>query len=163
MRKLRTYLFLTYQEVNMAKVIKRLPSIPAERTLAVIAGRWKASILYYLFDGPKRLSDLKRLAPRASQKVLIEQLRELEEHGVVHREVFAKVPSRVDYTVTELGLTLQPLISTLCDWGRRHASALDELNLVDNCMSKERPQDGAASSQEVQRREPVGLRDARGP
>jgi DNA-binding HxlR family transcriptional regulator len=112
----------------MAKVIKRLPTIPAERTLKVISGRWKASILYHLFNGPKRLSDLRRLAPAASQKVLVEQLREMEQHGVVHREVFRQVPARVDYTVTELGRSLQPVIMVLCEWGRRHAA---ELSCVD--------------------------------
>lgn len=108
----------------MAKVIKRLPTIPGERTLKVISGRWKASILYHLFSGPKRLSDLCRLAPAASQKVLIEQLREMEQHGVVHREVFQQVPARVEYTVTELGRSLQPVIMVLCEWGRRHAAEL---------------------------------------
>ncbi len=72
----------------MAAPMKRLPELPAERTLMVIAGRWKAVILYHLFDGPKRLSELKRLAPNASQKVLIQQLREMEEHGLIIREVF---------------------------------------------------------------------------
>ncbi len=72
----------------MAAPMKRLPELPAERTLKVIAGRWKAVILYHLFDGPKRLSELKRLAPNASQKVLIQQLREMEEHGLIIREVF---------------------------------------------------------------------------
>ncbi|MCK9193188.1 MAG: helix-turn-helix transcriptional regulator [Nevskia sp.] len=120
----------------MAKQTKRLPTIPAERTLKVISGRWKASILYHLFDGPKRLSELKRLAPDVSQKVLIEQLREMEEHGVVHREVFRQVPARVDYTVTPLGLSLRPVIMTLCEWGRRHASELKTLDAIEpNCAS----------------------------
>lgn len=119
----------------MPKLTKRLPTIPAERTLKVISGRWKASILYHLFDGPKRLSELKRLAPDVSQKVLIEQLREMEEHGVVHREVFRQVPARVDYTVTPLGLSLKPVILTLCEWGKRHAAELASLsdNEAEHC------------------------------
>ncbi len=70
---------------------KRLPELPAERALKVISGRWKAVILYHLFNGPKRLSELKRLAPGASQKVLIQQLREMEGHGLIHREIFRQV------------------------------------------------------------------------
>ena len=73
----------------MPDPIKQLPEIPAERTLKLLAGRWKASLLYHLFDGPRRLSELARSVPRANQKVLIEQLKELEEHGVIRRTVFA--------------------------------------------------------------------------
>jgi DNA-binding HxlR family transcriptional regulator len=119
--------------VTMADPIKRLPELPAERALKVIAGRWKAVILYHLFDGPKRLSDLKRLAPNASQKVLIQQLREMEAHGLVHREIFRQVPPRVDYTATRLGLSLEPVIMSLCDCGRRHAAALNELDRLNEC------------------------------
>lgn len=111
----------------MPPITKNLPVIPAERTLKVIGGRWKVFILYFLFEGPQRLSGLKRLVPHASQKVLVQQLRELEEHGIVHRKVFAEVPPRVEYTATKLGLSLQPIISSLCDWGKRHASQLREL------------------------------------
>ena len=116
----------------MADPIKQLPEIPAERTLKLLGGRWKASLLYHLFAGPKRLSELSRLITRANQKVLIEQLKELEEHGVVRREVFAEVPPRVEYSVTELGQTLQPVIAMLCEWGRRHARAL-AVELDDEC------------------------------
>jgi DNA-binding HxlR family transcriptional regulator len=118
----------------MAKPTKRLPELPAERALKVIAGRWKAVILYHLFAGPKRLSELKRLAPNASQKVLIQQLREMEEHGLVHREIFRQVPPRVDYSATRLGLSLKPLIMSLCDWGRRHAAELNELDRLAECV-----------------------------
>lgn len=116
----------------MPKLIKRLPSLPAERTLKVIGGRWKAVILYHLFEGPRRLSELRRLAPGASQKVLVEQLRELEDHGVVERQVFREVPPRVEYSVTELGRSLRPVIMTLCEWGNRHAAALDQLDELED-------------------------------
>jgi DNA-binding HxlR family transcriptional regulator len=118
----------------MADPMKRLPELPAERALKVIAGRWKAVILYHLFDGPKRLSELKRLAPNASQKVLIQQLREMEEHGLVHREIFRQVPPRVDYTATVLGRSLEPVIMSLCEWGRRRATELNELNRLAECL-----------------------------
>lgn len=112
----------------MASTTKNLPVLPVERALRVISGRWKAIILYYLLDGPKRLSQLKRLAPRVSQKVLIQQLREMEEHGIVHREVFREVPPRVEYTATTLGRSLEPIIMSLCEWGRRHAAESNELD-----------------------------------
>lgn len=106
-------------------IIKELPSIPAERTLKVLGGRWKVWVLYELFDGPRRLSELRRAIPSASPKMLVQQLRELEEHGIVRRQVFAEVPPRVVYTVTKLGRTLRPLLTALCDWGRRHATAVE--------------------------------------
>ena len=118
----------------MVDPMKRLPELPAERALKVIAGRWKAVILYHLFGGPKRLSELKRLAPNASQKVLIQQLREMEEHGLVNREIFRQVPPRVDYTATALGLSLEPVIMSLCEWGRRHATELNELGPLSECV-----------------------------
>ncbi|MBV8964090.1 MAG: helix-turn-helix transcriptional regulator [Hyphomicrobiales bacterium] len=118
----------------MANPMKRLPLLPAERALKVIAGRWKAVILYHLFDGPKRLSALKRLAPSVSQKVLIQQLREMEEHGLIHREIFRQVPPRVDYSATPLGLSLEPVIMSLCEWGRRHAAELDEQDRLIECV-----------------------------
>lgn len=101
---------------------KELPVVPAERAIRIIGGRWKVFVLYYLFTGTKRLSELRRLVPGVSQKVLVQQLRELEEHGLVQREVFAQVPPRVDYTATALGMSLQPIVASLCEWGRRHAA-----------------------------------------
>jgi DNA-binding HxlR family transcriptional regulator len=100
--------------------------LPAERALKVIAGRWKVVVLYHLFTGPKRLSELQRLLPSVSQKVLIHQLREMEEHRLVHREIFREVPPRVEYSATALGRSLEPVIVSLCDWGRRHAAELSD-------------------------------------
>ena len=85
--------------------VKRLPVLPIERALKAISGRWKAVMLYHLLGGPKRSSELKRLLPLITQKVLVQQLREMEEHGLVHREVFRQVPPRVDYSATPLGLS----------------------------------------------------------
>jgi len=129
----------------MAEATKRLPALPAERALKVISGRWKAILLYHLFDRPKRLSELKRLVPDISQKVLIQQLREMEEHGLVHREVFRQVPPRVDYSATPLGLSLEPVLLALCEWGQRHATALNELDRVADCVIRPRPARRAAA------------------
>ena len=124
-------------------ILKRLPPLRAERALKVISGRWKAIALYHLFSGPKRLSELNRLMPDVSQKVLIQQLRETQEHGLVHREIFRQVPPRVDYSATALGLSLQPVLLALCAWGQRHAKELNELDQLAECVikpiHKERP------------------------
>ncbi|PZR05126.1 MAG: transcriptional regulator [Archangium gephyra] len=108
----------------MARIRKALPHVPAERTLKVISGRWKVFILYYLRREPHRLSALRKIVPAVSTKVLVQQLRELEEHGIVKREVFAEVPPRVEYSLTRLGTTLGPLLDELCSWGKRHADAV---------------------------------------
>lgn len=118
----------------MAKPIKKLPVLPIERAIRTISGRWKAVILYHLLNGPKRLSELSKLIPSVSQKVLVQQLRELEEHGLVNRAVFRQVPPRVDYSATELGLSLEPVMLALCDWGQRHAVALDEIDRLVDCV-----------------------------
>lgn len=116
--------------------MKRLPALPAERALKVIAGRWKVLVLYHLADGPKRLSELQRLLPGISQKVLIQQLREMEVHGLVQRTVYAEVPARVDYAATPLGRSFEPVLQALCDWGRHHAAALDELDRLAACEAR---------------------------
>ncbi|WP_119273381.1 winged helix-turn-helix transcriptional regulator [Taklimakanibacter deserti] len=114
--------------------VKRLPVLPIERALKAISGRWKAVILYHLLGGPKRSSELKRLLPHITQKVLVQQLREMEEHGLVHREVFRQVPPRVDYSATPLGLSLEPVMLALCAWGQRHAAELNELDHIADCI-----------------------------
>jgi DNA-binding HxlR family transcriptional regulator len=132
----------------MGEPAKRLPFLPAERALKVISGRWKAIVLYHLFGGSRRLSELGRLLPQVTQKVLIQQLRELEEHGLVRREVFPQVPPKVEYSLTPLGLSLEPVLLALCDWGRRHAVEMNELDKIADCVSpaRTRPRRQAAKS-----------------
>ncbi|MBL8956200.1 MAG: helix-turn-helix transcriptional regulator [Myxococcaceae bacterium] len=120
-------------------IMKDLPLVPAERALKVIGGRWKVYVLYWLFEGPLRLSELRRKIPDVSQKVLVQQLREMESHGVVHREVFAEVPPRVVYSATTLGKSLEPLVDALCAWGKRHADALKGLDAPSVKARAERP------------------------
>lgn len=129
----------------MAHLTKRLPLLPAERALKVIAGRWKPIILYHLFDGALRLSELYRRMPAISQKVLIQQLREMEEHGIVHREIFRQVPPRVEYNATPLGLSLGPVLLALCEWGRRHARELNEIDRVIDCPAASTGHPGATA------------------
>ncbi|HLJ62771.1 MAG TPA: helix-turn-helix domain-containing protein [Stellaceae bacterium] len=140
----------------MKAPMKRLPLLPAERALKVIAGRWKAVILYHLFSGPKRLSELRRLAPQVSQKVLVQQLREMEEHGLVHREIYRQVPPRVDYSTTSLGLSLEPVIMSLCEWGRRHAAELNEREGLMECEAGQPAKRVRTRPTAGRMREPIG-------
>ena len=96
---------------------------PVETTLAVIAGRWKMVILYHLFDGTLRFSELQRAMPGVTQKMLTQQLRELERDGVVHRKVYPQVPPKVEYSLSPLGQSLKPVLDSMCKWGSLHRSA----------------------------------------
>ena len=90
-----------------------------EATLAVVGGRWKPVLLFHLLEGRKRFSDLCRVVPNATQRMITLQLRELEADGIVNRHVFAQVPPRVEYELSELGASLEPLLLQMRDWGER--------------------------------------------
>jgi DNA-binding HxlR family transcriptional regulator len=94
------------------------PSV-VHATLKVLGGKWKLLILWHLKDQPKRYSELKRLIPEVSEKVLI-QMRELEADGVISRKMVTDVPLKVEYAFTPYGETLKPVIETLCAWGQSH-------------------------------------------
>jgi DNA-binding HxlR family transcriptional regulator len=93
---------------------------PIEDTLNAIAGRWKILILWWLQEGEMRFSELRRRVPSITQKVLTQQLRQMEEEGLVCREVFAQVPPKVIYSLTERGQSLRPVLRNLYDWSRDH-------------------------------------------
>lgn len=94
-----------------------LPPCPVETTLLLIGNKWKVLILRDLLDGTKRFGELKRSIGSVSQKVLTQQLRAMESDGLVHREVYAEVPPRVEYSLTELGESLKPILDAMLDWG----------------------------------------------
>jgi DNA-binding HxlR family transcriptional regulator len=77
-------------------------------------------ILYYLFKGPKRFNELRRLLPEVTQRMLTRQLRELEQDGIVHREIYKEIPPRVEYSLTEFGTSLGPIIVQMLDWGEQY-------------------------------------------
>ncbi|WP_258184395.1 winged helix-turn-helix transcriptional regulator [Microbacterium foliorum] len=89
--------------------------------MSVVGGKWKPLILWQLHAAPKRHGVLRRSMAGISEKVLTQQLRELEAHGIVRREVFAEVPPRVEYSLTELGQSLNEALRALGDWGEEHA------------------------------------------
>ena len=82
--------------------------------------RWKILIIWYLKDEKKRFNELQKLLPKATQKMLIQKLRELENDGIVHREVYPVVPPKVEYSLTEYGKSLKPIIKQLYLWGDSH-------------------------------------------
>lgn len=107
-------------ETNSEPVKKPPYVCPVEVTVDVIGGKWKAVILFHLMDGKKRFGELKRLYPSISQRILTLQLRQLEHDQIVKREVYAQVPPRVEYSLTEFGESLAPLILELKAWGKKY-------------------------------------------
>lgn len=95
-----------------------------DATLRVIGGKWKPLILFFLGDGPKRYGALKRSVRGVSDKVLIQQLKELESHGIVSRTDHKEIPPRVDYALTPLGRSLCDVMVPLCEWGERNAGTI---------------------------------------
>jgi DNA-binding HxlR family transcriptional regulator len=91
-----------------------------QTTLGVLGGKWKILILWNIRNRPQRLSELKRLIPAISEKVLIQQLRDLEQDGIVYRHDYAQMPPKVDYSFTEYGKSLKPVLRMLCHWGEEH-------------------------------------------
>ncbi|KHE68285.1 helix-turn-helix domain-containing protein [Halobacillus sp. BBL2006] len=95
-------------------------NIPVEAALEVIGGKWKVVILCHLIEEKRRTSELKRLMPGITQKMLTQQLRELESDGVINRIVYNQVPPKVEYELTEYGWTLKGALDMLCAWGEQH-------------------------------------------
>lgn len=97
-----------------------LPSCPVEVTLQLIGNKWKVLILRDLFEGTKRFSQLKTSLGNISQKVLTENLRELEKNQIINRKVYSKIPPKVEYSLTHLGKTLKPIIDSMYIWGEKY-------------------------------------------
>ena len=102
-----------------------------ELTLDLIGGKWKALIVWHLGENTRRFSDLKRTMPGITQKMLTQQLRELERDGLVRRFVYAEVPPKVEYSLTKAGKTLLPLLTSLYQWGVSYASGAGPMNRED--------------------------------
>ncbi|MDA5109771.1 MULTISPECIES: winged helix-turn-helix transcriptional regulator [Brevibacillus] len=102
------------------KKAEKTYNIPVEATLEVIGGKWKTVILCHLTRGPMRTSELKKAMPAITQKMLTQQLRELEEDGVINRIVYHQVPPKVVYELNEFGWSLKPVLDQLCAWGEEY-------------------------------------------
>jgi len=116
----------------MEKYTECLPTYcPVETTIAVVGGKWKSLILFHLQQGPARFNVLRRLIPGVAQRMLTQQLRELEADRIVSRKVLQVVPPHVEYAITPLGETLAPILDAMAEWGlsnphlQRRASAAD--------------------------------------
>ena len=99
---------------------RQLPACPLETTLELIGDKWKVLILRDLVGGTKRFGELKKSIGSVSQKVLTSQLRDMEDKGLVSRKVYAEVPPRVEYTLTETGYSLKPILDAMANWGAEY-------------------------------------------
>ena len=104
--------------------IKKLPDCPVETTLTLIGDKWKVLILRDLLPGTKRFGELKKSIGNVSQKVLTAQLRTMEDSGLIDRTVYAEVPPKVEYSLTELGRSLKPILDALQNWGENYKESL---------------------------------------
>ena len=109
----------------------QMENCPVSATLDLIGGKYKALILWHLADGKLRFSQLQKIVKNATPKMLTQQLRELEAQDLIHREVFPVIPPRVEYSLTELGRSLMPILVAMRDWGSGY---LRKRSLEPNCV-----------------------------
>lgn len=121
---------------------------PTRIMLSAISGKWKMLILYHLFNGSQRAGEFERLIPDAKRQVLSQHLKELEDDGLVRKEIFPQIPPRVDYHLTDMGRSLEPVFRQMYDWGAQYAQQIladRGLNAFENrCL--EHPQGSTLSS-----------------
>ena len=111
--------------------MNKTDNCPVEATLDLIGGKYKALILWHLSEGQLRFSELRKVIKTATPKMLTQQLRELEAQALIHREVFPVVPPKVEYSLTELGRSLLPILVAMRDWG---ADYMRSRNLESRCF-----------------------------
>ena len=109
-----------HNESTSQSTAPNLPACPVETTLTLISDKWKVLILRDLLTGTKRCGELRKSIGTVSQKVLTSQLRQMEESGLLTRKVYAEVPPRVEYTLTELGYSLRPIMDAMWAWGENY-------------------------------------------
>lgn len=108
------------------KIDKKLAACPVEVTLSLIGDRWKVLIIRDLLEGTKRFGELKKSLGTITQKVLTSNLRAMEESGVLTRKVYAEVPPRVEYTLTETGYSLKPILDAMVQWGENYKKSCEK-------------------------------------
>jgi DNA-binding HxlR family transcriptional regulator len=113
------------KEAEMIEWNGREYHCPVEIAMQVLSGKWKCLMLWHLHDGPKRYRELERIVPGVSQKMLTQQLKDLERDGLLFRTVYAEVPPRVEYTLTELGHSAYPILEMMHSWSVRRLGVVD--------------------------------------
>lgn len=106
----------------MTKECSTYDDCPVETAINIIGGKWKIQILYNLHDKTLRFNELQKALPKVTQKMLTQQLREMENDGIISRKVYAQVPPKVEYSRTPLGKSLDPILDSLCSWGKDYQS-----------------------------------------
>ena len=104
--------------------MKELPPCPVETTLMMIGDKWKVLIIRELLPGTKRFNEIRHSIDGVSQKVLTQKLREMESDGLLERKVYAEVPPKVEYSLTELGMTLKPILDSMERWGNDYKAVM---------------------------------------
>jgi len=119
------HLIVTWYTLSTMKDLD--PVARVEWTMGLIGAKWKPAIIYALvMDGTLRFSELKRRIPGVTQRMLTQQLRDLERHGLVRRLFYAEIPPRVEYSVTDLGRTLHPIFKAVCDWAGKNFKGIEK-------------------------------------
>jgi DNA-binding HxlR family transcriptional regulator len=103
-----------------------VPGCPVEATLDMIGGKFKGMILFHLLDGTKRFGELRKHMPTVTQRTMTLQLRELEAIGIIHREVYAIVPPKTEYSLTEFGRSLEPVLRVMQEWGSKNMDQITQ-------------------------------------
>jgi DNA-binding HxlR family transcriptional regulator len=106
--------------------VEKLPACPVETTLTLISDKWKVLILRDLLPGTKRFGELRKSIGHVSQKVLTAQLRQMEQSGLVNRKVYAEVPPKVEYSLTDVGYSLKPILDAMWTWGEEYQKRMEE-------------------------------------
>ena len=106
--------------------VEKLPACPVETTLTLISDKWKVLILRDLLPGTKRFGELRKSIGHVSQKVLTAQLRQMEQSGLVNRKVYAEVPPKVEYSLTDVGYSLKPILDAMWTWGEGYQKKMEK-------------------------------------
>jgi len=114
----------------MQKNPNRISNCPTEAALAIVGGKWKGIILHHLSHDTKRFNELRRLIPEVTQRMMTKQLRELEAHQIIHRKIYRQIPPKVEYSLTDFGLTLTPILKALEEWGSEYIEKISELRAI---------------------------------
>jgi DNA-binding HxlR family transcriptional regulator len=110
----------------MATAPNRVAGCPIEELMDMLGGRWKVFILWELIKGPRRSGELRKSIPPITQKVFVEQIRDLEDCGLVNRTIYPSVPPRVEYEATELGQSLREILKNMCHWSSENMEKVRE-------------------------------------